>query len=69
MNKKLMNKKLMLALMGMGIGLATTASAATSSECRQAYGMSNYYCNYLMDDDMCRHWVRIVRECGQELMI
>ncbi|WDE01507.1 hypothetical protein [Thalassomonas actiniarum] len=66
-----MNKKLMLALtgLGMGISLATTASAATSSECRQAYSMSNYYCNYVMDDNMCRHWVNIVRECGQELMI
>ncbi|WDE07874.1 hypothetical protein SG34_013885 [Thalassomonas viridans] len=62
-----MNKKLMFALagIGMGIGLTTTATAATSSECRQAQGMSNYYCNYVMDNNLCNYWINVVIECGQ----
>ena len=67
-----MNKKLVLALAGIGmsIGLtATSATAASSSECRQAQYKSEYYCNIEMDNELCRKWVNIVRACGQEVMI
>ncbi|WP_028773731.1 hypothetical protein [Shewanella waksmanii] len=62
-----MNKKLTLALVGIGmsIGMATTANALPGDRfCQIAKNNANYYCNATDNMELCRYWAKEAQRCG-----
>lgn len=58
-----MRSKIALAVIGMGFGLGMSSTVFASNECRVASSNANYYCNVVMDDALCSHWIQVMRGC------
>jgi len=61
-----MNKKLMCALagIGMGLGLATSATASSGEICEVARVYAEQYCAADPFSSLCRKWTSVVVACG-----
>ncbi|WP_394204217.1 hypothetical protein [Shewanella waksmanii] len=62
-----MNKKITLALVGIGmsLGMATTVTATPDARyCQIAKNNANYYCNGNYDYELCRYWANEAKRCG-----
>lgn len=61
-----MNKKIILALVGIGMGISmtTTVNAGPDRTCEIAKNNANYYCNATDNIELCRYWAREAMRCG-----